>query len=66
MPLECPELTILDLAHNQLQSLDGVAAYPGQSAAHTTATIILIMISSWHHHHHTLSYRTKLCSIATK
>ena len=46
MPLECPELTILDLAHNQLQSLDGVAAYPGQPAAYTTTTIILIVISS--------------------
>jgi hypothetical protein len=46
MPLECPELTILDLAHNQLQSLDGVAAYPGQPAAYTTTTIILVVISS--------------------
>lgn len=28
LPLECPELTILDIAHNQLRSLSGVAAYP--------------------------------------
>merc|ERR1711988_261460 len=28
LPLECSELTILDIAHNQLRSLSGVAAYP--------------------------------------
>ena len=28
LPVESPELAILDIAHNQLRSLNGVAAYP--------------------------------------